>query len=81
MNTAIKLIIEKLKYRPVGSDYGRIGAMVKRYGEDAVISAINEISGFSFIPDNPIDMIEKQSQRFTKPDKDIETELSKILDE
>lgn len=73
-----QLILEKLNYRIVGKEYARLGGMVKRYGKFSVIAAIEEISKWSFKIDDLMDILEKQSQKHIKRDRN--SEVSKRID-
>lgn len=65
------LIIEKLKYRPIGKDHARIGAMVKRYGATSIKNAIEVMSTWSFVIEDVINTLEKQAQKNIQPNQGI----------
>lgn len=77
----VRTILDKLNYRIVSKkEYGRLGSMVHRYGEDAIIKAVDEISTWSFRPTALLDTLEKQCQKFTKKERNkISDEIEELL--
>jgi len=73
-----QLILEKLNYRIVGKEYARLGRILKRYGETSVIAAIEKMSKWSFKIEDLMDILEKQSQKNIKRDRN--SEISKRID-
>jgi hypothetical protein len=75
-----KAIREKLNYRIVGKEWGRLGSMKKKYGEEAVEKSIDEIAAWSFQPPSLLDALEKQCQKFTKREKNkLDQEIEDLL--
>ena len=73
------LIIDKLKYRPIGRDHVRLGSMIKRYGVRSMQDAIEEMSTWSFQIEDVINTLEKQAQKKIVPDTN--SDISQRIDE
>ena len=76
----VKEIQAKIGYKIVGKEWGRLGAIVKRYGKNAVVKTIEDMAKWSFKPNPFIDTLEKQCQKnvSTKESK-IDEEIEKLL--
>jgi len=83
-NIVIKKLAQKitkeLRYSLVGSDWGRLHTMVKRYGEDAVEVAIGKMGKWDFPIYHIMNTIEKQSQKYVKESKSVKT-ISQLIEE
>lgn len=76
----VSLIQEKIGYKIVGSEWGRLGAIIKKYGKDSVVRSIDDMAKWSFKPTPFINILEKQCQKNVQTNHgDIDKEIGNIL--
>ena len=77
-----KIVIEKLtdihRYRVTGKYWSRIGLMIKRYGEDTMLKAIETVPEKEIPLDKMLGIIEKKCQNIIENGGQLD-ELAEML--